>query len=73
VVVYNLDMETTTQETTMTDMHLFEVTMLVAIPNYGGKPEAICARDYLPAEVEAASEFRILDWDEKTMRIVEAV
>ena len=57
----------------MTDMHLFEVTLLVAIPNYGGKPEAICARDYLPAEIEAASEFTILDWDEKLMLIVPAV
>ena len=54
----------------MKDMHLVEVTMLVAIPNYGGKLEAICARDYLPAEIEAASEFRILDWDEKLMKIV---
>ena len=56
----------------MTDNHIIEVTMLVAIPNYGGEPEAVCARDYLPAEVEAASEFTILDWDEKLMRIVEA-
>jgi len=57
----------------MTDIHLLEVTMLVAIPNYGGKPEAICARDYLPSEIEAASEFTILDWDEKLMLIVPAV
>ena len=56
----------------MNDNHIIEVTMLVAIPNYGGKLEAVCARDYLPDEVEAASEFTILDWDEKMMRIVEA-
>ena len=56
----------------MNDNHIIEVVMLVAIPNYGGKPEAVCARDYLPDEVEAASEFTILDWDEKLMRIVEA-
>jgi len=56
----------------MTDHHIIEVVMLVAIPNYGGKPEAVCARDFLPDEVEAASEFTILDWDEKLMRIVEA-
>ena len=54
----------------MNDSHIVEVTMLVAIPNYGGKPEAICARDYL--DEVAASEFTILDWDEKLMRIVEA-
>jgi hypothetical protein len=56
----------------MTDNHIIEVTMLVAIPNYGGKPEAVCARDYLPDALFPASEFTILDWDEKLMRIVEA-
>ena len=49
------------------DHHFFEVTMLVAIPDYGGDPEAICVMDYHHFEPEVTT----LSWREERV-ILEA-
>ena len=53
------------------DNHIYKVTMLVAVPNYGGKYEN-CARDYMPTEFGDNGEFILLDWDEKLQQVVDA-
>ena len=53
------------------DNHIYKVTMLVAVPNYGGKYEN-CARDYMPTEFGDNGEFILLDWNEKLQQVVDA-
>ena len=68
--VYNVDMETTTEETVNMETTLIKVTALVAVPNYGGPvgSHLICARDYLQLD---DGELQVLDWQETEMKAVQ--